>query len=269
MAKSSKKLGLPAGTPRRRSSRAKIPRPPNAWILFRSDQIRAYNESVEPGKARLMQSELSSLIAQRWHDADEATTAYYHGLADEAKRKHQEEYPDYIYAPESKADKEARLAREKAEKAAAREAKKEAARAAKRAPLPASAFTNKALGAFAADVARMTTPTTAEQPSAGPSTHASTPAPESYIPAAVMNATVFDATRAYQRSGPQGPSPPLSLATTPEPTTYDYQSPGAGPSNFARHVSPFTPEASSSPVELGLLPQANQSSVSAPKYFLF
>jgi hypothetical protein len=224
MAKSSKKLGLPAGTPRRASGRTNhVRRPPNAWILFRSFMVEYYNRTAEPDKPRLMQSELSALISKRWHSLPSEEVSYWHAQADAKKAEHARLHPDYTFAPESKTEKAARLAKEKEDKAAARDAARDAKRQARRAPLPASAFTNKALGGFAVDV-------TDNPPVAGPSTHYKheTADPDDYIPAAVRNAVTFASSDVLARSGPQGPSPPLSLATTPE--SFNYLSPAPGPS---------------------------------------
>lgn len=243
MAKTAKKQ---EGSPRDDATTGKIKRPANAWILYRSEQIVEYKRTAEPGKPLLMQAELSRLISDRWRDLPLAERNVWFAKADQAKKEHEAKHPDYTYMPESKADKALRLAREKEEKAAASLAKKEANRAAKRSKLSASAFTNKALGVFASDVARMAK---------------TEPSTESYIPEAALNAAVFDPTDSFERSGPLGPSPAISLATTPEPDFFK-QSPGAGPSNYAassRHVSLSTRVSPSpAPPELTLASPAPQ-----------
>jgi hypothetical protein len=65
----------------------KIPRPPNAFILFRADMSREY-----PKKG-------SREYGLMWRNASPSVRARYERLAAEKKKEHEIKYPDYKYCP--------------------------------------------------------------------------------------------------------------------------------------------------------------------------
>ncbi|KZT26796.1 hypothetical protein NEOLEDRAFT_1062187, partial [Neolentinus lepideus HHB14362 ss-1] len=80
------------------------PRPPNAWILYRSDKLREM-PPVPPGMPRRAQADVSREISQMWKNESEVVRSEYERLAEVRKAQHQNAYPGYRYHPISKAEK--------------------------------------------------------------------------------------------------------------------------------------------------------------------
>lgn len=119
----------------------KTPRPPNAWIIYRSDHIGKYQQPV--GKPPMLQAEVSKLLGKQWREESAAVRAEYERRAEVAKAEHAVRYPGYRFKPEKKEVKIQRRADEKAEK----ERSRAAARAARSAPYSANSFVSAAQGA--------------------------------------------------------------------------------------------------------------------------
>ncbi|TNY17402.1 hypothetical protein DMC30DRAFT_120993 [Rhodotorula diobovata] len=85
----------PPSPTRTRSDRP--PRPMNAWLLFRTAQLRQMQED-NPG-LRKSQGELSKLIAEMWKTVSPEVKQGYEDLARQRKVEHQRIYPDYRYSP--------------------------------------------------------------------------------------------------------------------------------------------------------------------------
>jgi hypothetical protein len=84
---------------------AKPPRPPNAWIIYRSDKLQ--NLPPPPlGQPKPTQAEVSKIIAAQWRAESEDIRALYDQRAETAKAEHARMYPDYRFAPVKKADKD-------------------------------------------------------------------------------------------------------------------------------------------------------------------
>ena len=84
---------------------AKTPRPPNAWIIYRSDKL----QKLPPpplGQPKPTQAEVSKIIAAQWRAESEDVRAIYDQRAETAKAEHARMYPDYRFAPMKKADKD-------------------------------------------------------------------------------------------------------------------------------------------------------------------
>lgn len=97
------------------------PRPPNAWILYRSDKLRELPPQT-PGAPRRAQADISKQISQMWKTESEIVRAEYEFRANQKKTEHQEKYPNYRFQPVKRAEKERmreekklRLDRERAE----------------------------------------------------------------------------------------------------------------------------------------------------------
>ncbi|KAM0790661.1 hypothetical protein ACM66B_004521 [Microbotryomycetes sp. NB124-2] len=92
----------PAPRRRRERQRSKpenhTPRPPNAWILYRSAQIQRLKADAIVSKKP--QAEISKLIGFMWRDESHATKQYYDELAAIKKAEHQLQYPDYAFKPQ-------------------------------------------------------------------------------------------------------------------------------------------------------------------------
>jgi hypothetical protein len=87
------------------------PRPPNAWILYRSDKLRNLPPTA-PGVPRRAQADVSKLISEMWKNELDDVRAEYERRADARKAEHQAMYPGYRFHPMKKEEKE-RLREEK------------------------------------------------------------------------------------------------------------------------------------------------------------
>ncbi|CAH7686194.1 expressed protein [Phakopsora pachyrhizi] len=87
----------------------KLPRPPNSWILYRSDKI-VEMKSLNLG---LAQSVLSKEIAAKWHNETSEVKKEYEKKAEIIKAEHAAKYPDYKYNPKRKKQPESRKANSK------------------------------------------------------------------------------------------------------------------------------------------------------------
>ncbi|KAI5480876.1 hypothetical protein MNV49_006685 [Pseudohyphozyma bogoriensis] len=75
-----------------------MPRPQNAWILYRSEKIKLMKEeNSAPSKIR--QSQYSQLIGHMWRNETPEVRARFEKLAEESKIAHALKYPNYQYAP--------------------------------------------------------------------------------------------------------------------------------------------------------------------------
>lgn len=85
------------------------PRPPNAWILYRSQkfreiqQIRESQSRAGSSEKPKSQAEISRIISQMWQNETTEVKQKFEALADEKKLAHQRMYPTYRYRPKKKA----------------------------------------------------------------------------------------------------------------------------------------------------------------------
>ncbi|KAF9219590.1 hypothetical protein BS17DRAFT_384255 [Gyrodon lividus] len=167
------------------------PRPPNAWILYRSDRLK----DLPPSKERRAQADVSKLISEMWKNEKEEVKLEYERMADARKAEHQRLYPSYRFQPMKKEDKERIREERKQEREQARLAKKSRGRSA--------------------------TAATTTAPTAPPLAYA-TPAylmPTGYPPQMGMPHPYTVPYQPEARFGPAGPSPPLSAASSPNETS--------------------------------------------------
>ncbi|KAJ6577011.1 hypothetical protein DFH09DRAFT_1311022 [Mycena vulgaris] len=73
-----------------------IPRPPNAFILFRSSFIRSQNV---PGRVEGNHSTLSKIIGKYWHALPPSERARWEDKARAAQAEHRRRYPDWRFRP--------------------------------------------------------------------------------------------------------------------------------------------------------------------------
>ncbi|QRW24159.1 HMG (high mobility group) box protein [Rhizoctonia solani] len=83
--------------------KAQPPRPPNAWILYRSDKLKELATQQTSGP-RKPQAEISKIISQMWQQEGPDTKGKYE-TREEKKAEHAALYPDYKFAPMKKEDK--------------------------------------------------------------------------------------------------------------------------------------------------------------------
>lgn len=81
-----------------------IPRPANAFILFRSDPasraevlVQARGDGGETRQER--QADISKQLSEVWKKLPADVKAYWRQRAEEAKEEHKRQYPDYQYRP--------------------------------------------------------------------------------------------------------------------------------------------------------------------------
>ena len=98
-------------------------RPPNAWILFRTEMVKLMSSTV-PGVPALPQAEKSRIVAKMWREAPASKKAHYEHLSEIAKEEHKLKYPDYRFKPMKRAEKERQRAEKLAEKERARATRK-------------------------------------------------------------------------------------------------------------------------------------------------
>ncbi|THH29139.1 hypothetical protein EUX98_g5044 [Antrodiella citrinella] len=75
-----------------------VPRPPNAFMLFRAEKVNAELPRDLPNRQQVV----SVVAGQCWNMLDEAGKAEWHARAREMLKKHMERYPDYKFAPSRK-----------------------------------------------------------------------------------------------------------------------------------------------------------------------
>ncbi|KAL6238105.1 hypothetical protein BDW75DRAFT_248004 [Aspergillus navahoensis] len=83
---------------------AKIPRPPNAFILYRQHHY----PKVKEARPDLSNNEISVIIGKKWRAEPEEAKLHFKNLAEEFKKKHAEEHPDYQYTPRKPSEKKRR-----------------------------------------------------------------------------------------------------------------------------------------------------------------
>ncbi|KAL2835191.1 HMG box protein [Aspergillus cavernicola] len=73
----------------------KIPRPRNAFILYRQH----YQGSVVAQNPGLANPDISKIIGEQWRKLPQETKDEWKALAEEEKARHQQQYPEYRYQP--------------------------------------------------------------------------------------------------------------------------------------------------------------------------
>jgi len=99
---------------------AKVPRPPNAFILYRQrhhPQIKAaypdfHNNDIckftNPNHSNNQLTPAAIMLGKQWKDEPEEVKAQYRAQAEEVKKKHAEKHPNYQYTPRKPSEKKRR-----------------------------------------------------------------------------------------------------------------------------------------------------------------
>ena len=96
--------------PRGRKGSGYIPRPPNAFILFRSSFIKSQHVTSE---VETNHSTLSKIIGMTWQNLPNCERQAWHMKAKEAQEEHKRKWPQYSFRPvTNKAQKKKRRVRE-------------------------------------------------------------------------------------------------------------------------------------------------------------
>ncbi|KAK0490940.1 hypothetical protein IW261DRAFT_1413365 [Armillaria novae-zelandiae] len=82
----------------------KIPRPPNAFILFRSDILKKLREK-DPKNKTGKQRFLSQVAGEAWRRITPEERQAFNNLAEEARADHLKKYPNYRFSPQRKGSK--------------------------------------------------------------------------------------------------------------------------------------------------------------------
>ncbi|TRM58479.1 hypothetical protein BD626DRAFT_633973 [Schizophyllum amplum] len=90
----------PSSTQLLPAQEARIPRPPNSWILFRDH----FRRNFAPSDI-IEQSKISKAASPIWRGLTPKDRAYWDNLANEEKVEHRRKYPDYKYQPQTKKGK--------------------------------------------------------------------------------------------------------------------------------------------------------------------
>lgn len=90
----------------------KVPRPANAFILYRQHWHPHYKQHNK----EMHNNEISRELGRRWKMEAASVKEQYKKLAEELKAKHAELYPDYQYAPRRRGEKKRRMTGGKVER---------------------------------------------------------------------------------------------------------------------------------------------------------
>ena len=88
------------------SSQPRIPRPPNAFMLFRSDFLK---RGVIPDNVERRQQNLSRIAGEMWNLLDPVEKEKWHGEAARALAEHQRKNPGYKFTPSPRGSRLARI----------------------------------------------------------------------------------------------------------------------------------------------------------------
>ncbi|KAL6858177.1 hypothetical protein ACO1O0_005633 [Amphichorda felina] len=93
--------------PPTKNKEKKIPRPPNAYILYRKERHTIVKEA-NPG---ITNNEISQVLGSAWNTESREVRQKYKDMADEIKRALLEAHPDYQYKPRKPSEKKRRARR--------------------------------------------------------------------------------------------------------------------------------------------------------------
>lgn len=122
----------------------KIPRPPNAWILYRTEHAALLKaEKLAKREPPYRQSQVSQIVGRLWRGEPKSVRDRYEKEAARLAEKHAEMYPDYKFQPVKKEVKQAMRAELAKQKKLASDAKK-AAKASGRKASPQASSSRRA-----------------------------------------------------------------------------------------------------------------------------
>ncbi|KAF4773506.1 HMG box protein [Colletotrichum scovillei] len=84
--------------------RVKITRPPNAFILYRSD----YQAQIKQMNPQLQNNDISGILGKAWNNESHEVRERYKALAKAYKERHNKMHPDYRYTPRKPSEKRRR-----------------------------------------------------------------------------------------------------------------------------------------------------------------
>nr|QRN45794.1 putative mating-type 1-2-1 protein [Thielaviopsis cerberus] len=87
--------------------KAKIPRPPNAYIIYRKEHQREVRR-LQPG---IDNNDVSRILGQKWREESESVKMHYRRISEEYKARFMHVFPFYQYRPRKPAEKRQRRRR--------------------------------------------------------------------------------------------------------------------------------------------------------------
>nr|QDH06198.1 mating type 2 HMG1/2 protein [Epichloe canadensis] len=103
--RSEAKLRTPAVcSPSVSAKTTKIPRPPNAYILYRKER----HNTVKDANPGIMNNEISQILGRAWNLETRDVRQRYKDMADRVKQALLEKHPDYQYKPRKPSEKKRR-----------------------------------------------------------------------------------------------------------------------------------------------------------------
>ncbi|TKA76201.1 hypothetical protein B0A49_03044 [Cryomyces minteri] len=89
---------------------AKIPRPPNAFIMYRQH----HHPLVKAAFPNIHNNQISVILGNQWKNEKQEVKHEYKKKAQQVKQKHFEDHPDYQYQPRKPSEKKKRMTKRKA-----------------------------------------------------------------------------------------------------------------------------------------------------------
>ncbi|KAE8321092.1 hypothetical protein BDV39DRAFT_197896 [Aspergillus sergii] len=83
----------------------KVPRPPNAFILYRQH----HHPRIKEAYPDFTNNEISIILGKQWKAESEEVKMQFRNMAEELKKKHAEDHPDYHYTPRKPSEKKRRV----------------------------------------------------------------------------------------------------------------------------------------------------------------
>jgi HMG (high mobility group) box len=85
--------------------KSKVPRPPNAFILYR----KKHHPQLKAANPDMHNNEISVILGKQWNNESDSVKTTYRHMAEKIKRKHAEDNPGYQYAPRKPSEKKRRM----------------------------------------------------------------------------------------------------------------------------------------------------------------
>lgn len=95
----------PAKQLRLPGKKSKVPRPPNAFILYR----QKYHPILKTSQPDLRNNDISVILGKQWKEETEEVKAHFKATAEKIKEQHAAENPGYQYAPRKPSEKKRRM----------------------------------------------------------------------------------------------------------------------------------------------------------------
>ena len=181
------------------------PRPPNAWILYRSDKLQQLPPPAL-GQPKPTQAEVSKIISAQWKTESDEVRAMYDERAQIAKLEHARLYPNYRFTPMKRVDKDHMREEKRQAKEQERAGRRTTRGRASPYPLPPTASTSTPLAPQAAQTVLPNSKTASPPVSSASSPFPGTPSSTSSVDIASMDRLTAHTTHVRVRGGPTQPT---------------------------------------------------------------